>query len=224
VKDDQADEVIRAVKVNGIFPDKLARICENKNAKLLQIATDCVYSGNGGAYTESAKHDALDVYGKTKSLGETYRKSAHHIRCSIIGPEFRRGTFLLSWFLSIPQNGSCNGFTNHYWNGVTTLAFANILRGIMLFETELPHLLHLTPSEPVTKFELLESFQRHYNRPDIKINPTEALDQIDRTLSSSHPEMNTMLWRHAGYGMLPPSVDDLVREMSLFDYGFKGHK
>ena len=30
---------------------------------------------------------ALDVYGKTKSLGEAYDLNVHHLRCSIIGPE-----------------------------------------------------------------------------------------------------------------------------------------
>ena len=43
---------------------------EQSNGPILQIATDCVYSGATGGYTESSSHDALDVYGKTKSLGE----------------------------------------------------------------------------------------------------------------------------------------------------------
>lgn len=37
---------------------------------LIQIATDCVYSGKKGDYLESDLHDPTDVYGKTKSLGE----------------------------------------------------------------------------------------------------------------------------------------------------------
>ena len=38
--------------------------------KVIQIATDCVFDGLKGNYTEDDKHNAIDVYGKTKSLGE----------------------------------------------------------------------------------------------------------------------------------------------------------
>src|SRR5437868_4207618 len=57
------DNVQSAIKVNALFPHKLP-------ANSIQIATDCVYSGSKGGYIETDPHDALDVYGKTKSLGE----------------------------------------------------------------------------------------------------------------------------------------------------------
>ena len=64
-------------------------------ARVLQIATDCVYSGAQGAYVETDLHDALDVYGKTKSLGECQEPNVYHLRCSIIGPEPKDFKFLI---------------------------------------------------------------------------------------------------------------------------------
>ena len=85
VHDDQPKEVERAITVNAAFPHWLARTFQQ--ARILQIATDCVYSGAKGHYVESDKHDALDTYGKTKSLGEVSMPNINHLRCSIIGPE-----------------------------------------------------------------------------------------------------------------------------------------
>ena len=86
IRDDDAAAVERALRVNGLFPHILARAAERSGCRVLQIATDCVYAGTIGNYREAAPHDALDVYGKTKSLGEVNSAAVHHLRCSIIGP------------------------------------------------------------------------------------------------------------------------------------------
>ena len=105
IRDDEAAAVERAVRVNGLFPHLLARAAERTGCRVLQIATDCVYSGTIGNYREDAPHDALDVYGKTKSLGEVNSPAVHHLRCSIIGPEPKAHVSLLDWFLG-PPSGS----------------------------------------------------------------------------------------------------------------------
>ena len=85
IRDDNPTEILRAIDINSRFPHAIA--CAAQEGRILQIATDCVYSGAKGRYLETDVHDALDVYGKTKSLGECYFPNSHHLRCSIIGPE-----------------------------------------------------------------------------------------------------------------------------------------
>ena len=184
---------------------------------MLQIATDCVYSGAKGAYTESDLHDALDVYGKTKSLGETYLPSVSHLRCSIIGPEPKDFKFLIEWFRRQPNGAQVNGFTNHLWNGVTTLHFARVCEGVICKNIALPHLQHLVPAESETKSEMLRDFAEAYARPDIIIRDVEAKTVIDRTLSTSNIELNDALWRAAGYDQ-PPTVRQMIHELGAFDY------
>ena len=65
IHDDQPDDIERAITGNSCYPHWLARSFEK--SRILQIATDCVYSGSKGNYIEGDKHDAIDVYGKTKS-------------------------------------------------------------------------------------------------------------------------------------------------------------
>ena len=83
INSDNLSDIIKAIKVNSLFPYKLAQT----NKKIIQIATDCVWNGMRGKYLETDPHDAEDIYGKTKSLGEVYSHNFLNLRCSIIGPE-----------------------------------------------------------------------------------------------------------------------------------------
>lgn len=215
IHDDNPVEIERAIYVNAVFPRLLSLAAEQCGAEVLQIATDCVYSGETGNYIENDKHDALDVYGKTKSLGETYSDNVHHLRCSIIGPEPKNHVSLLDWFLGQPKTNTVSGYVNHQWNGVTTLSFARLCKGIIANGVSLPHLQHVVPKGMVSKAELLGYFAREYHREDITINPAEAGVVIDRTLATSNDTLNRKVWSAAGYSE-PPTVEEMVTEVAAF--------
>jgi len=212
VKDNNPAEVERAVRINSVLPHELARAT---GARVLQIATDCVYSGARGAYVEADAHDATDVYGKTKSLGECWLPNVANLRCSIVGPEPKEYKFLLEWFLGQAQGASLNGFTNHLWNGVTTLAFARICAGVIQAGMALPHLVHVVPEGEITKAALLKEFARCWRRDDLVIRDVAAGTVVDRTLRTSQPELNEALWRAAGYAVTP-TVPGMLDELAAF--------
>ena len=219
ISDDNPVEVERAIRVNALFPHRLARKARETGARVLQIATDCVYSGREGRYTEEAPHDPLDVYGHTTSPGEARSDIVFHLRCSIIGPELKNHVSLLDWFLKQPLGAKVTGFTNHRWNGVTTLHFARICQGIIKTDLKLPYLHHVIPGGEITKAELLEEFAGKYGREDIKIARGEAVNVIDRTLSSRNEILNRSVWEAAGFRR-PPGIPDMIAEMRGFDYRF----
>lgn len=213
IHDDDAAEVERALLVNSLFPHRLARAAARVSARVLQIATDCVYSGAHGNYAEDVAHDALDVYGKTKSVGEVYAAGAHHLRCSIIGPEPKERKFLLEWFRGQPRDAEVQGFLNHRWNGVTTLHFAKLCEGIIRHGPPLPHLHHVVPADAETKADLLAALAEAYGRHDVRIRRVEASSHVDRTLRTADPGRNHELWRLAGYAE-PPTIRTMLAEMS----------
>ena len=218
INDNNPDEIERAVRVNSLFPHILSNVAVHKTP-IIQIATDCVYSGTRRHYKETDQHDPVDVYGKTKSLGEVKREGFHNIRSSIIGPEPKSPKFLLEWFLHNEENAQLNGFVNHEWNGVTTLHFAKMVKGIVLNGLDLPNLHHFVPADQVSKSKLLRCFAEAYNRKDIVIRDTEAPIVIDRTLSTIDANLNAKLWKSAGYDK-PPTVFEMVQELAVFDYRF----
>jgi len=215
IHDDNAAEVQQAIQVNALLPHDIGRHASRTGARVLQIATDCVYSGAKGAYTESDVHDALDVYGKTKSLGEAYGANVHHLRCSIIGPEPKDFKFLIEWFRRQPPAAQLNGFTNHRWNGITTLHFARLCSGIIARGLDLPHLQHVVPAGGATKAQMLHEFAAAYERPDIRITDVTAKSVIDRTLTTNDDRLNRALWEAAGYSQ-PPTVVEMIHEVGRY--------
>ena len=65
-----ANDPLPSIAINALFPHQLAKMCRQKNIRLIHMSTDCVFSGNRGNYSEDDPSDAEDLYGKTKYLGE----------------------------------------------------------------------------------------------------------------------------------------------------------
>jgi len=213
IHDDNAIETIRAIRVNSLFPHNLAMAA--KSAKVLQIETDCVYSGKKGDYNEEDEHDALDVYGKTKSLGEAKFPNVFHLRDSIIGPEPSAHVSLMDWFLTQPQNTKVNGYNNHRWNGVTTFHFAKICAGIIKHDLKIPNFQHIIAADKPSKAKMLTYFGKYFDRTDVKITPVKAPKVIDRTLSTKNPKENLKVWKAAGYKEVP-TVEKQIAEMAEY--------
>ena len=204
-----------AIEINSIFPHELLEATANTQVKVIQIATDCVFSGLKGAYSETDSHDALDVYGKTKSLGEILSPNFLNIRASIIGPEKGRATSLLEWFLNQPKNSQIRGFANHYWNGVSTFHFAKVCLGVIASGNFESGKVHLVPQDKVNKFQLLNFFMGAYSRQDLQISEEYPDALVDRTLTTSNPLLNETLWKNAGYIEIP-TIRQIVYEMKNF--------
>jgi len=208
IHDDNPAEVERAIEVNSLFPHKLSQC----GIKTIQIATDCVFDGVKGNYIETDKHNALDVYGKTKSLGEVSSENFLNLRCSIIGLEKKNKKSLLEWFLNQPANAEVNGFKNHYWNGITTFAFAKICKGIIENDLWFHGLQHIVPANSINKSDMLKVFADVFSRKDIKINEINAEESINRTINTIHTQKNQQLWDVAGYSQIP-SIKSLIAEI-----------
>lgn len=173
-----SSEVCKTLMINSYLPNVLA-----DRYQLIHITTDCVYSGTKGSYVESDTHTEMDLYGRSKSLGEP--ANAMCLRTSIIGPEISgRNLSLYEWFMS--QSEPVNGFTNHFWNGCTTYTLAICILKIIQDDLYIKGDRHLY-SNTVSKYDLLQLFNTKKN-PKIKINPVEAISKVDRTLSTNYPE------------------------------------
>lgn len=211
--DSSSGDRLEAIRVNAEFPYSLANSAELQGFQVVQIATDCVYSGKVGAYTEQSAHDALDVYGKTKSLGEVPSSQVLNLRCSIIGQESAGATSLVGWLLSQEQGATIRGYIDHRWNGVTTSAFAEIVAGLVSSGSDLAGVYHLVPANAMTKSDLSSSILSAFGRHDVTVMPFATGLPIDRTLATIHPELNSQLWRLGGYSE-PPTIESMVRSLN----------
>lgn len=216
-------DIKEAIGLNVLLPAYLVRIIDyNENAKLISIATDCVYSGTKGDYIESDAPDVSDLYGLSKAMGEIVHDRHLILRTSIIGPELYNKYSLLEWFLKQSPNGAVKGFTNHYWNGITTCAFACIARGLIEsgynFNNDLKDgikKLHITPSTQLSKHQLLFKFKALFGRNDLVITPHEAGSFCDRRLATINGVVNKKLWELSDWEDMP-TLENLLTEMAIY--------
>jgi dTDP-4-dehydrorhamnose reductase len=181
IKPFMAKNLIAARYVNAVFPWQLATWAKSKDAKLFHITTDCVFSGRKGRYDENDLHDALDDYGKSKSLGEP-ASECMVIRTSIIGEEVRNNASLVEWAKS--QKGrKVGGYINHFWNGITTNWYAKICEKIIRGGLWEAGLFHAHASDIVSKYQMMQYFDKRFGL-GLKINPTMAKESCDRSLAS----------------------------------------
>ncbi len=188
-------EMRQSFMLNAMLPQLIAR----SKAHLIHFSTDCVFSGEEGSYVEEDFPDPVDVYGRTKILGEP--ENAMVLRQSIVGPELdgRPKLGLFEWFMSQHE---VKGFTNHLWNGLTTNELSRCINQILeeqLYKNKGVYHLH---SDTVSKYELLKLFSQHKS---VHIEEVRVGKRIDRTLSS-----NRSLVDHLKIRPLEEQVKDML--------------
>ena len=199
----EAEDPLLALPINTLMPHRLARLCKLVGARLIHVSTDCVFSGEKGAYTEDDFADARDVYGKSKALGEVDYPHAITLRTSTIGHELQSKFGLLDWFLA--QEGSCRGYTRAVFSGLPTVVFAQVIRDVVIPHTELSGLHHVA-AKPITKFDLLQLIADVYGKI-IDIVPDDQL-VLDRSLSARHFQSAT--------GYIAPEWPELITLMHAY--------
>ncbi len=190
-----------SILINAYFPHWLTGVADEIESKVIHISTDCVFSGKKGGYIESDFRDADDVYGRGKGLGEIFSEKHLTLRTSIVGPEIKRnGEGLFHWFMN--QKGEINGYTQAFWGGVTTTELSKVVKK-SIYE-DLNGLYHVTNGRAISKFDLLNIFNRSFNT-GIQINSVEG-KKVDKSLKSEKLDVD--------FGI--PSYEVMIEEMKTF--------
>ena len=196
-----AAERVAAIEINALFPHKLSLLCAPMRIRVVQLSTDCVFSGSKGGYTEDDDPDPHDLYGRTKLLGELEGTNCITLRTSIIGLELSRKTGLLEWFLA--QRGEVRGYTHAIYTGFTTIEMARIIEDVVVRLPSLQGIYHVS-SEPISKYDLLRLANAHF-KCGTDIVPYGDF-RCDRSLNSARFRRLT--------GYTPPSWDRMIGELA----------
>jgi dTDP-4-dehydrorhamnose reductase len=149
----ESKDPIPSLRVNSLFPHELAQLADEVGAKMIQISTDCVFSGRQGMYTEDSPEDPVDIYGRTKLLGEVTRAPHLTLRTSFVGRQLRDSVSLFEWFIA-QRNGQAKGFKYAIYSGLTSQALSEVLLQIVDKHPALTGLYNVA-SEPINKYDLL---------------------------------------------------------------------
>lgn len=178
----EAKAAVLSIKVNALFPHLLADLCEDQGVRLIHMSTDCVFSGMKGNNSESDLPDPVDLYGRSKLLGELDRPGCLTIRTSIIGWELKNSASLLEWFAS--QRGKViKGFRRAIYTGLATATMADLIGNLLEAGRDLTGLYQVA-SSPITKYDLLIRMRDALEWKDITIEPDEDF-ACDRSLNGT---------------------------------------
>lgn len=197
-----ADNLVETIQANALFPHQLAAACRERGVRLVQISTDCVFSGRDGRYTEDNDPDPADVYGRSKLLGEVDAKGSLTLRTSMVGRELETTNGLLEWFLS-QAHGTVHGFTRAVFSGPTTPVLSRLIADVVEGQEALDGIWHVGAA-PIAKYDLLLLLRDAFDL-DVEIEPDGTV-AIDRSLDSTRLRNAT--------GWNPPSWPEMIAELS----------
>ena len=189
-----------AVLMNGYLPHFLARVTSDMDTQIIQMSTDCVFSGKTGGYTEASVPDGTTFYDRTKAIGELNDHKNVTFRNSIVGPDINvNGIGLLNWFMK--QTNSAYGFTGAIWTGQTTLQLAKTMEAAA--QDRISGLYNMVPNGNISKYELLKLFNKYIRKNTIDIIPKDDFI-ADKTLVRTNYE---------GFSYIIPDYETMVREL-----------
>lgn len=201
------NDILNYYKINYLIPEFLL---EN-NFRVIQPCTDCVYNGDpkNAPYGLNSKYDCVDLYGKSKAelfSREIYKSNINSIRVirsSIVGiDKFNKS--LYSWALyQVKSLKLIKGYTNHFWNGITTLKWAELcLELIKDFDSFPP--ISLFGTNYISKYQLIKKILISNDiSPFEFLKPFKAPKTIDKTLYLGKNNFG--------------DIDDLLKDLKQFN-------
>lgn len=197
----EAIDAIPSLEINALLPHRLAVLCKATGSRLVQMSTDCVFSGKKGNYIETDESDAQDLYGKTKYLGELHENHCLTLRTSIIGLELSRRKSLIEWFLA--QRGTIKGYKKAIFSGFTTIELSRVIEKLLVSHPDASGLYNLASSS-INKYELLLLLKKKLGL-DINIEADDSL-KIDRSLNS--------MQFNEKFNYTPPAWEKMIEELA----------
>lgn len=194
----------RASWINSWFPHYVEQQLMNGFARLIHLSTDCVFNGARGDYVETDMHTEMNTYGRSKSLGEVNNTKDITFRMSIIGPELKNGTGLLHWATTNPAD-KLPGWTNAWWNGITTLELARCIN-LYINDPKISGIYHLVNNSRINKYELLCKINQVYELGKT-ILPVTGPKNIDKVLIDTRKEFEFNIQNY----------DDQLAQLRAFD-------
>ena len=189
-----------AVFLNSYLPQFLAKITSNTSTQVIQMSTDCVFSGSKGRYTEKSLPDGTLFYDRSKALGELDDRKNVTLRNSIVGPDIKpSGIGLINWFLQ--QHDKVKGYKNAIWTGQTTLQLAKTMEHAAIQHVH--GLYNMVPDTSISKYDMLLLFNKYLRSDPIEVIPEENF-KIDKSLVRT---------RFEGFSYKIPDYETQIKEL-----------
>ena len=205
--DDLENNEKLAFSINAYGAENIAKVCKNNKIRLLHISSDAVFDGKKGMYVEEDVTNPVNIYAKSKMLGEKLiSKNLENyviIRTNFYGFH-KQDKFLFNWILSkLKNNERFTGFNDVFFN---PLEVTNLSKMIYeLSEKNFCGILHLSSDEIFSKFEFATKISEFFGF-DSNLIKKASIDELD--LNAKRPK-NTTLVNNKAKNLLDTKIQKL---------------
>jgi len=167
-----------AYAVNAHGAKNTAIIAHKKKIKLIHISTDSVFDGEKGFYSEEDVPQPVNIYGKSKKLGEDLVRETidNHliVRTNFYGHN-KDGKFLFDWILqNLRKEQPITAFHDVIFNPLEVRNLANII--IELMSKKIFGIIHIASNEIMNKYEFAANIANALNLRSDLINKGSVKD------------------------------------------------
>ncbi len=151
----------------------IASYLGRNNGKLIYISTDSVFDGEKqGAYSESDLVKPLNIYARTKFMGEKPVQSMCNgliLRTNIIGWTKEGSTSFVEWMLKgLINNTPLNLFYDVYFSPLSVYDLSLIVENII--KKPIFGLYHCASNDSISKYDFGKEMAKIFNLPSLNIN------------------------------------------------------
>lgn len=175
-----ADDRNQAWAVNARAVKRLAKRCDEVNARLIQISTDFVFDGTDGPYDESDRPNPVNYYGRTKLGGENALRDVGLSKWTIVRTVLLYGSAnalsrsnVVLWIIDELSKGNSIHVVNDQWRTPTYVG--DLAAGIeKIIDQGKDGIYHISGRELVTVYELAEQVAEVFGFSPDPIEPVSS--------------------------------------------------
>ncbi|MFQ6013519.1 MAG: SDR family oxidoreductase [Thermoplasmata archaeon] len=189
-----------ARRVNAEGPVQVARLCRERDVRLVHISTDYVFDGNAGPYDEEAVPNPLSQYGTSKREGEvrvleTLPEALVLRLCAVYGwNRLREKANSVTWILGRLRAGrEVPLFTDQRVSPTYAHEAASAI--LDLAPGSESGYLHLAPPDCVTRLELGAAVADVFDLPEDLLRPSTV---AEARLPAPRPRHSCLISARAG--------------------------
>jgi dTDP-4-dehydrorhamnose reductase len=175
------DDVDLATRLHVKTTELIASYLGSNNGRLIYISTDSIFDGKKqGPYNESDSASPLNVYAKTKLIGERpvlSMESGLVLRTNIIGWTHKGNTSLAEWMLkNLVDNTPLNLFYDVYFSPLYVDNLSTIIESII--NNPISGLYNCASSDSISKYDFGMQLAKVFSLPDSNITRV-SVEEVD---------------------------------------------
>ena len=144
-----------AYSINGEGVRNIAIACKRSNVRLIHISTDGIFDGIHGNYTEEDKPNPINIYAKSKVMGEEniIKNCLNHVivRTNFYGNHPQGKSLFNNIFLKLKNNEQFTGFDDVIFSPLEVSNLSDLISDVTF--SNYRGILNLSSNQPISKYQ-----------------------------------------------------------------------